>query len=98
MSGGSYDYAYSKVQYMAESIQGRETDPLRAAFAQHLRLVAKAMRDVEWVDSCDYGKGDEHEAIRAVLDKGAELVAAVEIARAARVALDEAIARASVPA
>jgi hypothetical protein len=31
-----------------------------------LELVSEAMHDVEWVDSCDYGPGDELAAIRAV--------------------------------
>ncbi|MES2355596.1 MAG: hypothetical protein V4568_14600 [Pseudomonadota bacterium] len=65
MSGGSYDYACSKMYDMSESIRGTEKDPRRAAFAKLLKLVADAAHDVEWVDSCDYGKGDEHKAIDA---------------------------------
>lgn len=42
-------------------------DPLRAAFGRHLLLVADAMHAVEWVDSCDWGPGDEVEAIKAAL-------------------------------
>lgn len=63
MSGGSYDYACFKVEEMANSLCHTEKDPRRAAFRQLLRLVADAMHDVEWVDSCDYGKGDEYLAI-----------------------------------
>lgn len=66
MSGGSYDYAYLKVDEFANDLRKIQTDPRRAAFAQLLRLVASAMRDIEWVDSCDNGPGDEHEAIDAV--------------------------------
>ena len=42
------------------------------AFAAHLDDVAKAMHNIEWVDSCDYGKGDDEESIRSVLGKGAD--------------------------
>ena len=67
MSGGSYNYAYERVAEMAEELWHTDTDPLRRKFRDHLRLVAKAMHDVEWVDSCDYGEGDEREAIEACL-------------------------------
>lgn len=63
MSGGSMNYLYSKIEY-AEF----PTDtPEREAFAKHLKFVAKALHDIEWVDSADYGPGDENEAIRACL-------------------------------
>jgi hypothetical protein len=31
-----------------------------------MTLISKAMHDIEWVDSSDYGPGDEIEAIEAV--------------------------------
>lgn len=65
MSGGSYDYACFKVENMAESLRHTNEDPRRAAFKKLLTLVADAMHDIEWVDSCDYGKGDDHAAIDA---------------------------------
>lgn len=43
-----------------------EPDPRRVAFVAHLRLVVVAMHDIEWVDSCDYGPGDDGKAIEAV--------------------------------
>lgn len=62
MSGGSYDYVYLKIQ----EIELRENhDPRRIAFQKLLKLVAIAMHDIEWVDSCDSGKGDEYPAIDA---------------------------------
>jgi len=93
MSGGSYDYAFRHVQDMAANLRcGRNGhDPLRVAFAEHLEKVAKAMHDVEWVDSCDYGKGQEAEAIRAVIAPGAELDAAIDLAELARRKLDDSI-------
>lgn len=78
MSGGSMNYLYSRIEWEADF----ETDtPERIAFAEHLKLVAKALHDIEWVDSCDYGAGDENEAIRACLAGGAKLRAAAEEAR-----------------
>jgi hypothetical protein len=70
MSGGSYDYSYGKVQEMAGQLISSD-DPLRVAFANHLRLVAQAMHDVEWVDSGDSAKGSDAEAIQAVLGDSA---------------------------
>ena len=59
------DYLYSKV----EQASFNETTPERAAFSQHLTRVAKALHDIEWVDSGDYGPGDENEAIMACLEQ-----------------------------
>ena len=70
MSGGSYDYAYRHVEEMADILSSKDKDPLRRAFAKHLRKVAKAMHDIEWVDSGDYGKGDETKAVQDVLGDG----------------------------
>lgn len=64
MSGGSYDYIYSKIQDI--ELRSTEENPRRAAFQKLLKLVASAMRDIEWVDSCDYGRGDENKAIDLV--------------------------------
>lgn len=44
----------------------RSVDAERAWLVTVLRAVARAAHDVEWVDSGDYGPGDEVEAIRAV--------------------------------
>ena len=83
MSGGSYDYADIKIEEFANDI--RPTTPLRKAFKAHLRKVAKACHDIEWVDSGDCGPGDENEAIRACLGKnGPALVIAEAIKEAAR--------------
>lgn len=90
MSGGSMDYLYSRVQ----CADFREDTPLRRAFRAHLNLVAKALHDIEWVDSGDYGPGDEEAAIRACLPPGAELAAATQAARDALRDLEDAIKRA----
>lgn len=73
MSGGSHNYAYQKVDDMAGTlIESR--DPLRRAFANHLKKVSTAMHDIEWVDSCDYGPGGEVKAIEAVLGNNSNLL------------------------
>ena len=66
MSGGSYNYTYSQVQDMAEELQ-RSRNPMRRTFGNHLLKVAEALHDIEWVDSGDYGDGDDLKAIQAVL-------------------------------
>ena len=67
MSGGSLNYVYSQVEYAASEIAIRATCLEHKAFAKHLLLVAKALHDVEWVLSGDFGLGDEKAAIQAVL-------------------------------
>ena len=67
MSGGSMNYLYSRIEMDATFEQNT---PLRRAFAKHLELVCKALHDIEWVDSADYGPGDENAAIRACLQHG----------------------------
>jgi hypothetical protein len=69
MSGGSLDYACYKVENAAGSIRSMSQDPLHIAFAAHLDKVAKALHDIEWLFSCDYGKGDEVAAIKEVVSK-----------------------------
>jgi hypothetical protein len=100
MSGGSYNYAFGKIEDLADEI--RPTTPLRKAFKTHLRKVAKACHDIEWVDSdsCDYERGDEDAAIRDCLGKdGPALVLADAVAEAVRVKaeLDAAIETAKAP-
>jgi hypothetical protein len=66
MSGGGYDYLYQRVEDMAYML-ARDPQMGRRAFAEHLKLVAKAMHDIEWVDSGDYSEGDEMPAIAACI-------------------------------
>jgi len=65
MSGGAYDYAYLKVQEVAEAIQ--PTTPARIDFIAHLLLVVEALRSIEWVDSGDDAPGSEEHDIRRCL-------------------------------
>lgn len=97
MSGGSYHYAFEKVNDFADALDDErqieddrpwpddidaENRALRKAFAAHLRLVAEAMKAIEWVDSSDCSPPHEMVAIRAVLDPDAQ-----KVRRAARAAV-----------
>jgi hypothetical protein len=66
MSGGSYSYFCFSISDFASEIRDTETNPKRAAFVKLLELVSEAAHDIEWVDSGDYGKGDENKALDAV--------------------------------
>lgn len=68
MSGGSYDYLCYKIEDAAESLHRTESDSRRSSFQKLLRLISKAMHDIEWVDSCDYGNGDDYASIDAVFE------------------------------
>lgn len=68
VSGGSYDYAFHRLHDLALEIRSRAGgDERRLAFAAHLDLCARAARAIEWVDSGDYARGDDHGPIDAVL-------------------------------
>jgi hypothetical protein len=79
MSGGSYDYAYIRIEELAHQIKtdpfceeySKSTPELRKAFKKHLLKVAKALKAIEWNDSGD-GDDKEVELIRACLNKNAE--------------------------
>ena len=90
MSGGSMNYIYSKLEYEANF---RQDTPERRAFAKHLELVIKALHDIEWVDSADYGPGDENEAIRACLGDAVMLATVLEMAKEAVATLQAEIDR-----
>jgi len=96
MSGGSYDYAFRYVDDMADRLSSKTQTPLRRAFAAHMKLVAKAMHDIEWEDRCDGADdvGSMREAMGQACDS-AELSVLIEDAIAARDALVVAIGKAS---
>ncbi len=78
MSGGSLDYVCYKVDDAIDTIEKRATTVLQKAFAKHLKDVAKALHDLEWVYSGDYSEGQEVESLRKVINKEMELKAATE--------------------
>ena len=73
MSGGSLNYAYSRVEDIAHEVRMRAETNLHRSFASHLMKVAKALHDIEWVLSCDYAPCDEVDAIRAVVTRNEEI-------------------------
>jgi len=74
MSGGSWDYFCYKMQDAGERLL-REKDPYRRALGEKMLLFADAMHDIEWVDSGDWGPGDEIPAIKKALGEGAPSLA-----------------------
>jgi hypothetical protein len=87
MSGGSYDYFYSRIEEFANRIEC--TTPLRKAFRMHLLDVAEAAHDIEWVDDSDYGEGDEVAAIEKVLGKNVKVLVLEEAVKDAQDALKQ---------
>lgn len=59
MSGGSLEYFYQRVR----DLEFSTNTPERKAFKKHLNLIAEALYAIEWVDSGDYGEGEENEPI-----------------------------------
>jgi hypothetical protein len=95
MSGGCYNYAYSKVEDFAGSMELKDS-PIRKAFKKHLELVATAMQAIEWVDDDDYSPGDEDAPILACLGESAEamtLQAIIEDARRVNEQIESWLAR-----
>lgn len=91
MSGGSYNYAYSRISELADSIRehgncSAATPALRKAFAAHLRDCAEACRAIEWNDSCD-GDDREVDLIRKCIAPDAALMQAISDAKEAQDAL-----------
>jgi hypothetical protein len=89
MSGGSYDYAYRRLEDFAHALRADGSchaapPALREAFRAHCLAVAMAMQAIEWNDSCD-GHGGETDLIWNVLRAGAvDEVARDRLLKAAR--------------
>ncbi len=59
MSGGSHDYAYLKLNEVADSFYyERGHEEARKKVAEILRLMSDICHDIEWIDSGDYGDED----------------------------------------
>lgn len=62
MSGGSHDYAYTKLNDIADSFDVNrekiEYIEARQKVADILRFMGKICYDIEWIDSGDYGESD----------------------------------------
>ncbi len=66
MSGGSWDYLTFKMQDAADALK-RSDCPQRRTFGFLMDKCAKAMHDIEWVDSGDKSAGAEFETIQDAL-------------------------------
>ena len=81
MSGGSMGQLHRRVADAAMDTRHDggfdKSTPERRAFAEHLVLVAEALRAIEYVDSGDSGPGDEDEAILECIRPADVLAAAV---------------------
>lgn len=63
-----WDHAAKRWMSLEESaVRLQRVREARLQFAALLNRVAKAAHDIEWVDSADYGPGDELAAIEAAL-------------------------------
>lgn len=70
MSGGSWDYFYLKLEDVALRLINSSyasQGELRVKLGRLLADAAVALQAIEWVDSMDYSKGDEREALLKVL-------------------------------
>lgn len=96
VSGGSWNYFYAKLDEVADRLLETPVDrdgaharnwALRRAFGLHLKECAKALHAIEWVDSNDWGTGDENEPIRRAVGLASGPLALNEaVAEAERVA------------
>lgn len=78
MSGGSWEYFYSRLEDVAQRLRGCEC-PYRKALGAKLQLAADALHDIEWVDSCDYGKGDDIKRLKLALGEDHKSLAYQEL-------------------
>ena len=67
MSGGSLDYAHTKINQLADDIDSTTQVELHVEFSKFLRRIAKAAHDLEWVLSDDCSPGSEVAALRGVM-------------------------------
>ena len=88
MSGGSWEYFYARLDDVATRLCSSR-DPLRRAFGKHLEKCSEALHDIEWVDSGDYGIGDEAKAIKVALGKDSPALVLEESRKHAEAALEQ---------
>jgi hypothetical protein len=83
MSGGSLNYFYCQLDEPLSKMRayyndlycpshGEKSDKekweLMQTFFKKIELLKGALHDIEWVMSCDYGDGDEFQAIKSFLE------------------------------
>lgn len=62
MSGGSMNYAFHHLEYMADDVEDKEIKDL-------LKDLAKLMHDLEWYTSGDYSSANYYESLDKFKDK-----------------------------
>lgn len=67
MSGGEWNYAYMRIDEIANKLL-QEKNIKRKILGVLMQKLSKALHDIEWVDSEDYGKGDDTKEINEVLN------------------------------
>ena len=77
MSGGSWNYAYSRILQIAEEIEEEDAEyfrehPLRGRLVSHLKELSVLMRLMEWCDSGDKGPTEWVEPAKKFFDRIAE--------------------------
>jgi hypothetical protein len=87
------NYVHTRVIDAAEVLRQSSNDSLHIAFADHLVLVADALRMIQKVLDGDSSSGSEHEAIRECLTPSDEIDSARETALKAMEDLSNAINR-----
>jgi hypothetical protein len=97
VSGGALDYCYTRVQDAAGTIAARAKTSEERAFAKHLLLVSKALREIEWDYSGD-GSDTAWALMRECVGSAGCLAAGIAHAEEARTALEYDIARAKTEA
>lgn len=71
------EYLTFKVDDVAAELQLDYQSPERRAFGNMLEKVAKALYAIEWVDSGDWGTGDDTRAIMEALEMGGGINAVI---------------------
>ena len=78
MSGGSWNYAHSRVFQTAEEIEEEDNEnyrkhPLRGRLVNHLKELSVLMRLIEWCDSGDKGPDEWIEPAKKFFDRITEV-------------------------
>ena len=67
MSGGALDYAFSKINMIANDLERCCVAPEHRALVKHLHKLGDVLYTVEWVISGDKSPGEDIEQIRKLL-------------------------------
>jgi hypothetical protein len=86
MSGGSWNYFSYKLDEVIDKL-ALSPNPLRRAMIAKMRLLSEALSAIEWVDSGDYGKDDDKEAITRFLEYNGNEAIKAEIEATAKQAI-----------